>query len=812
MNKAKRYLFGGVSGLVLAMPSVGYAQDAGTEIEEDSVRGGIPVIIVTAQKREQGANDVGITLNAFSGEELTERGVSSAEDIALLTPGLTVNETSATGVPVYTIRGVGFQDYSTGASSTVGLYFDEVAIPYTVMSRGAIFDIQRVEVLKGPQGDLYGRNTTAGQINYVSNKPTDTLEGRFSVGYSSFETIDVEGFVSGPVVDGVNARLAFTTTNSNKGWQKSLTRDDRLGKKNEYAVRGLVDIDLGEGNLLLKAQYVRDKSDNKANTAYDGRDVGIGEFQNPYRGLLPFLAPGAGDPPWYSTGDPQAADWTNSYTDVNGVFYNLRPERNNKLMSLAANLNYDITDSITFTSVTGYDKFDRTESNDWDGSPFNDSSNINTTDIEVFSQEVRLSGSMDRLDWVAGLYYSDDTVSEIYDYFMSDSVYGNGSIDFGVTPFQFSPIFRLNTRYDQDTESKAAFAHVEYRVTDAVRLTGGLRYTDEKRSWSGCTYDAGEGSLAAFQNFAFGASLAPGDCATLDDDPASPNNIAVVANPNDAFHVYSEEIRAKKWMWKLGADYELTDDILLYATYSHGFKSGGFNGANSNTTTQLKAYKPEELDSYEVGMKSALFGDTMQLNLAAFYYDYKNKQEQDLAVTFVGNISGIANVDKSRIYGAEMDLQWYPTDGLNLFFGAAWLDTKILEWEATSPASVYPNVITFDAAGEELAQSPTWQFNGGIEYQMLVSDGLLAGFGIDGNYKGSTTGGPRGPAYATDSYAVFNARVSLGGEDNEWKLTLWSRNLFDEYYYPAAYPGGNGPYVRSLGMPRTFGVTGDVRF
>ncbi len=137
---------------------------------------GLEEIIVTAQKREQGANDVGITMNAFTGAALKDFGFSTAEDIAMLTPGLTVNETAATGVPLYTIRGVGFQDYSTAASSTVGLYFDEVAVPYTVMSRGLMFDVNRVEVLKGPQGDLYGRNTTAGQINFVSNKPTEEFE------------------------------------------------------------------------------------------------------------------------------------------------------------------------------------------------------------------------------------------------------------------------------------------------------------------------------------------------------------------------------------------------------------------------------------------------------------------------------------------------------------------------------------------------------------------------------------------------------------------------------------------------------------
>ncbi|MEK7266430.1 MAG: TonB-dependent receptor, partial [Pseudomonadota bacterium] len=574
-------LLGGTS-MATGLVAPALAQDGG-RLDE---------IIVTAQKREQGANDVGITLNAFTGDQLEERGVLSAEDIALYTPGLTVNETAATGVPLYTIRGVGFQDYSTAASSTVGLYFDEVAIPYTVMSRGVLFDVDRVEVLKGPQGDLYGRNTTAGQINFVSKKPTDELEAGASFGYGSFQTVDVDMFVSGPISDSVRGRLAFTTTQSGEGWQKSLTRDDELGKKDVFAVRGMLEFDLGSSaDLLLRAQYVKDKSDNKANTAYDGRIIGVTEFALPYAQLLPYV--GTGLAPWYSTGDNRAADWTNSYTDPNGVVYNLRPRRDNDLVSLSAKLNWNLTESVALTAISGYDQFDREEANDWDGSFANDSSNINTSDIEVFSQEVRLTGESESLNWVAGLYYSDDSVDEFYNYFMSDSMFGNGGVAFGVPPFQFSPIFQLHTKYQQETTSKAAFLHAEYNITPKFRFTGGVRYTDEKRSWSGCTFDAGEGSLSGFLNFAFGTTLAPGECGTIDDDPASPNYIfGVIGGPNvnDAFHVYNETIHAKKWMYKIGADYRLTDDVLAYAMYSHGFKSGGFNGANANTTQQLHSY------------------------------------------------------------------------------------------------------------------------------------------------------------------------------------------------------------------------------
>ena len=432
----------------------------------DSESVGLEEIIVTAQKRAQGANDVGITLNAFTGDELADRGVATSEDLALYTPGLTVNETAATGVPLYTIRGVGFQDYSTAASSTVGLYFDEVAMPYTVMSRGAVFDIERVEVLKGPQGTLYGRNTTGGQINYISKLPTEKFQGGVKASYSSFQTVDAEGFVSGPIASNMRGRLAFTTTQSGEGWQRSLTRNDKLGKKDVFAVRGLLEADLGSVDALLRAQYVKDKSDNKANTAYDGRIVGLPEFALPYKGLLAYI--GTGNAPWYSTGDNRAADWTNSYTDPNGVTYNLRPRRNNDLTSLSLKLNWKLSDDVALTSVTGYDKFKRQEANDWDGMPVNDSSNINTSDISVFSQELRVSGQSKALNWVGGVYLFDRQGRRVLQLLHVRVAVRPGSVEFGIPPFALSPILQLHTKYSQKTDSMAAFGHVEYNVTDRL--------------------------------------------------------------------------------------------------------------------------------------------------------------------------------------------------------------------------------------------------------------------------------------------------------------------------------------------------------
>jgi len=777
-------------------------------------------IVVTAQKREQGANDVGITMNAFTGEMLQDFGFTTAEDMAMLTPGLTVNETAATGVPLYTIRGVGYQDYSTAASSTVGLYFDEVAAPYTVMSRGLMFDIDRVEVLKGPQGDLYGRNTTAGQINFVSKKPTEDFQAGVRAGYGSYSTMDLEGFVSGGFSDAVRGRVAVRAVQSGEGWQKSTTRNDELGELDTMAIRGMLDFDLGESaSLLLTAYYVDDQSENRANTAYDGTIIGVSEFSNPYTPLEDYRLPGGSNfgetPPWYSIGNSEAADWTNSYTSVQtGRTFSLRPKRDNQLAGATATVNWDLG-AVTLTSITAMAQFDRVESNDWDGGFFNDSSNINTTDLSVFSQELRLSGGDDKLNWIAGAYYSTDDMDEYYHYFMSDSVFGNGSIPWGVGLFSPTPILELDTKYTQETDSMAAFGHVEWRFSDAWRLTLGARYTKEERTWSGCTFIADDGSLAGFLNAQFGSTLGPGDCGTIDDDPDSPNYIfALIGGPNvnDAFHVFTDTIKTDRWMGKVTLDYAVNDDVLIYGTISNGFKSGGFNGANSNTTLQLVPIREEVLTAYEAGIKATLADGSLQFNAAAFFYDYKDKQEQDRAVTFVGNISGLTNVPKSEITGAEADIQWIPADGWDVHFGIALLNTEIKEWQAVDGAqSAWPNVVTFDASGLELAMSPDIQYSTLISKAWNVAGDKIFDASVDYSYTDSTTGGSQ-PTDATESYGVANARVGFGTNDGKWRVLLWGRNITDEYYYPAAYNGGNGPMIRVNGMPRTWGITLDYKF
>ena len=576
-------------GVLAALASIGVgAQAQAQEIEE---------VTVTAQKREQSVNDVPIAISAYSGNLVEDLGVRSAEDLTKLTPGLEVSTSGGVGTKVWTIRGVGFSDYSTSASSTVGVYVDEVAIPYPVMSTVTFFDVERIEVVKGPQGDLYGRNTTAGQVNIVSRMPTRELAAGVKLGYARYETIDAEGFLSGPFSDRARGRLAFATTQSGEGWQESLSRPgDKLGEIDRMAVRGIVELDFTDtARAMFKGYYNQDKSDNVAPTAFDGTEVGL-PFATLHGG--PFNTAGELEQfVTYSTGDNTKADWTNGPDNA------LRPRRDNELKGASLRLTWDI-DDLELVALSGYDKFDRTEANDWDGTALLDSSNINVTDIESFSQEVRLSGKNDRLTWVAGVYYSDDKMTEDYNYFFGEGRFG---------------INQLNTNYEQKTDALAAFGHLEYRFTDRVEGILGLRYTSEDREWTGCTYDASPTDipvaglpLSVFLNNIINGPGVITPNGLLNDGFNTPNGLGpvvdlqpngcgtfndIVGTPNAGqYAVFSRKISADEPMWKVGLNFRPTEGILLFSSISHGFKSGGFNGANSNTHLQLVPYEIEAAD------------------------------------------------------------------------------------------------------------------------------------------------------------------------------------------------------------------------
>ncbi len=748
-------------------------------------------IVVTAQKREQGANDVGITLNAFTADQLANYGVARADDLEAMVPGLTVTQTQSAGAPVYTIRGVGFADFTTSATSTVGIYNDGVSIPFPVMTRGVLFDVARVEVLKGPQGDLYGRNTTAGQINFVSNKPTEAFEAAVSLGYDNYGVADIEGYVSGALGDTVQGRLALKSVSSSEGWQESVSRlGDELGERDELALRAMVNIDINESaSLLVSARYFDNQSDGLAVTATSIGGAGVSVF------------------------DAEDADWTQTH----------RPRNNNQTTGVSATLNWDLG-AIALTSITAFDSFERDGAQfDTSGAGYEDADITNTTDIDVFSQEIRLESiAGEGLFWTAGLFFSDDDIDENYLMEFRDS--------FGLTG---------ESRYTQEGESVAIFGHVEVPVAQDTRLIVGGRYTEEEKSWNGCTYDTGDGLMAGFYNdgiypgfieglFPGADPIALGGCAVF-------NDVAGTANVGQ-FAPFSDTMETEEAMWKVTLDHKPSEQVLIYGTIATGFKSGGYNGAIALSHQMLQPYDKEELISYELGVKSTLLDGTVQLNMAAFYYDYSDKQEPMQFISPVGGVVGFTNVPETEVLGAELELSWELAEGLRWDLGVAWLDSEIEKFTANCPAgllgspvalpegcpteSSFGDVLTYDASGVELNNAPEWQVSSSMSYGWQLSDQLAMQLALDASYKSDNIGSQAAPdssarrlafsGYLPD-YTLVNARLGVSEIGGVWNVSLWARNITDEYYWHST-GSSNSTTTRINGMPRSYGVTASYTF
>ena len=778
-------------------------------------------ITVTAQKREQSINDVGITINAFTGDTIRELGVQKVEDLAAHTPGLVYNEAGAIGVPVYTIRGIGFDDYSVASNSTVGVYIDEVALPYPVMTRGQLFDTQRVEVLKGPQGDLFGRNTTGGSINYVSNKPTDAFEAGVTASVGQYETTGLDAFVSGPFSDTVRGRVAMTYENSNEGWMKSHTRDETLGRVDTLGVRAMLDIDFSENvSALINVHYNRDQSEN-AGQARSGK---LGPTLNLLEGvelsqqsgwlqlpLVPSFTPGnagiavadAAAP--VAPEDPDVGDWNEGIT----------PANDNELVGAAVTLTADFANA-TLTSITAVDKFERADLFDWDGTRLSLFEQFSDTEIDSFSQELRLASSGDgALSWIVGAYYSDDEITDIYRAFVGEAVGSSGI---------FADVDQTTV---QNTTTSALFAHAEWAMSDRWQLVLGGRYTSEERDIEACARDADGGLAFLFSaldliDFDFGGTgddfflsstpLDVGDCVTVNLDKASieldangPGTVVIFGGESELF---IDKIDTDNFSGKIGLNFYPSDGVLLYGNIGTGFKSGGYNGALASSFLQYTPYKEEKLGIAELGFKATLADNRMQLNGAAFYYDYEDKQVLSIINDPVfGPLAALVNVPESEVTGFELEGTWLATDALELNFGLAWLDTEVKRYEGFHPLTPGTGVVNF--AGAELGQAPqlsanvraayTWDLNGG-SFVRAMADASYT----DDYHAGLQYVNPTDTRFDVDSYSLVNARLVYGADN--WEVAGWVRNIGDKYYYHSVQ-FSNDAITRGVGRGRDWGVS-----
>ena len=735
----------------------------------------LPEITVTAQKREQALSDVGISVAVASAEELAAVGIRDVTDLPKITSGLTVGKTY-TGYPVFSIRGVNFNASQFSAAPAVTTYLDEAPLPYGPMTAGMLFDVERVEVLKGPQGTLFGQNATGGSINVIAAKPTAQLAAAVGADLDSFGGADVDAFVSGPLSDTLRARIAVTTSLGGKWQHGYYLSDEHNGEQEKGSARALLEWTPSDEltiNLNVNGFY-----DHSQPQLAQLASVNIAVPGNGAPGLETYPLP---------TNDRQAEGYPLS-------------RYNNRNAQEALRIDWQLAPYARLTSITNYVDSKFYQPFDADGTAL---AVIYTTSVGTgtsFSEELRLSGAIGsgRLAYTLGGNFQKDH--------MTDAHVNEDLIHFSTLP----PNTTLDARYTETNRAAAVFANADFEVVPLVTLTGGLRYTGTRQSMVGCTADTGDGSAAGlFGGFlanalrgAFGLPptnlYVPGGCITINDIGAPPTFLPVLTDVSQSEHNVS---------WRGGVNVKTERGDLLYALASRGFKAGVFPFQDTVLESQVGPVRQEKLTSYEIGFKSPLFGHRAQLDAAVFHYDYVDKQFFTYLPSPLGPSATIVNIPKSTVLGEDLDFTALPAPGLTLRGALTHIRSRI---GAFHGYDIQLDVVDFTDKAFNFA--PEWSATTGFEYSIPVGNALAAFIGSNAVLN-STTYADLGenPSTKVPARTLVDARVGLNAGER-WRISIWGRNLTNKYYWNTVAAGGPDTNVKYAGMPRMFGLSGYYRF
>lgn len=795
----KKSLYAGASALSLMAwspasaqdePAAASAQPAAPDVKLDKAASQVTPsqgaasddIVVTARKREERLLDVPISLSAASGAQLASAGVANTADLGKISPGFTYQE-SQYGAPVFGLRGVSYFDQSTASSPAVSVYVDQVPLPLSILTAGALLDVERVEVLKGPQGTLFGQNSTGGAVNYIAAKPTKEFAAGLQATYGRFNRIELSGYASGPLSDTLGVRVAVRAEDSDD-FQRSLTRADTAGQRSFW-----------QGRVILDWQPTDNvRFELNANAWVDNSDSQIQQFA----GYFPQFTDGRNPGATAGLLAQPIAPRDNRYGDFD-MGFNLKRDNELKQVSLRADL--DITSNITLTSLSSYIKFDGFIPTDPDGSAFK---NIRVTifsDFKIFNQELRLAGDMASVRWMIGGNYEHARLNEK----LFAEYNGTNTV---LAPVPGASFNELNSFNNQKTVTKSGFGSIDWDIMPALTVQASARYTDQKRDFNGCTADTGKGDTAGAFGFlstllrslapGFNGQptvIAPGSCVTLGDDFLPVSNFVTDLNENNT-------------SFRAGISYKPSADSLLYANVTKGYKAGSFSPTAFIRTTQIPRVQRESVLAYEAGFKTRLAG-IAELTGAAFYYDYRNKQITGFVDVFpLGNLPASVNVPKSSIKGAELGVVLRPLTGLRISAAGTYIDSQVEDSYVTAT----PLGALKDIKGEQLPNAPKWQLNGDAEYRFPIGTGTEAYLGGNISY--------RSAAYALfgqeklfrlPGYALIDLRAGVEFGGGRWRAEVFGRNITDKYYLTNVSRSIDA-VTRIGGMPATYGVTLGFRY
>ncbi|MFA7596306.1 MAG: TonB-dependent receptor [Novosphingobium sp.] len=731
----------------VAIPAAAMAQAASDSAPDPAAETfGAGEIVVTAQRRAERLQDIPATISALDADALAKSGVLDITNVAPRVPGFYAGGFGASRPQLY-IRGIGTRQFDPGSESSVGVFVDESYLGRTGAVLGALKDIERVEVLKGPQGTLYGRNTIGGAINVLTKAPTDELSAEFEGTYGNYDYIDVFGAISGPIAGDVLKARAALWHSKRDGYVTNLTTGNRPQGLDNWGGRLRFEINPSDNvKIDLIGEIMRDKG-----RSFQGES--IGNVLDPTNTLLG------------NANDGQQILSDNPYKQ----YYTTDPAFDRNIDSFTGKIDIDLG-GASFVSVTSYRKMKYTDDRDFDNTSNDVIRQITAERSKQFTQEFRLvsdpngSLSLDGLvDWIVGVYYYHDKSfhSDTFD-FGPDSIVGEGGVDV--------------TFGNYKTTSTAVFGQATFHITPTLDLTLGGRYTeDRKRAQLGGT--------------------------TTDALPLVPANF-LVDNPKVKFTSFDP---------KITLSYRPNRDLNLYATYSQGFKSGGYQYTPLTATQAGLIFQPEEIDAYEVGVKSVWGGGLARVNAAAFYYDYKNLQVSTVVQLPDGSTpSLITNAGTSEIKGAELEVSLEPVKGLTFNAAYAYTDAKYDRYLGP-PTAAFPSGADF--GGTRMVRAPKHSLNLSGEYVLPIGDESDVTFRADYSYiskfyhepgEGQLAYGTTIPLTVEDGYGLLNARITynMGG----FYASVWGRNITDKLYRRTilALPG---QVINLYGEPQTYGIT-----
>lgn len=741
--------------LVASLPQLAMAQSADTQAALPAPASSTPDsggdIIVTANRRAERMQDVPIAISALSSDQIKTMRVTNVLDLNNIAPGLRIASADAAANPKIFIRGAGLSDFNPSSSSGVGIYSDGVYVGSPLAQMSGFFDIDRIEVLRGPQGTLFGRNTTGGAINVITKRPTQTYEGFGSVDYGQYNTVNLNGAVGGPIVRDL---LAFRLSGQyirDDGTSYNRTTGHDIGYQNRYALRGqLLFTPASNVELLAQASFFRNRG--SATTVKS-------------RALFPTSAGNTGADglckgSYYSAG---ACTDLLGYQDTDSNPYSVESNLEGKdkvdvqSFSLTATIELGGLDII---SVTAYQDAWRDDLENTDGSPLQMlEARYNTVQRE-FSHEVRFqSHGQTRTRWVAGAYYMRDYLRDNSSYDVLRALRPLFITDENPTGFDLdNSVGQFSWPYVQKTDSYAFFGQVDHDLTDRLTITGGLRWSADEKS--------------------------------IDYTSQAEYGAVTILRLRD-HHTFSD------WSGRAGLSYKLSSDARAYATFNRGYKSGGFFGGQATSAAQLEPYQNETLNAYELGLKTELFGRRLRTNLSAFYYDYASQQVYSMELRNGITTQVLTNAASSRAYGGELEIAGNPVKPLAINFSVSYLDTKILDFQSEGE----------DYSGNVLQHSPKWSLNGVITYTAELPGGSALVFSADANWRTRVYFDNTQRLRLSDGpKALVDGQIGWRLPGGRFEVGAYAKNLFDQAYLTGISPVDSlGFDGLTYGQPRRLG-------